>query len=139
MDELKEPRGFKKAWKRAEALLKNDGRVQKLLKKAVSKSAVSEKAMKGYWGDFQTLIRLIRNYVSGDYREVAISTLLFALAGVIYFVNPFDVIPDFILGLGFIDDVSVVAYVLGKIKEEINQFLNWEEQKPLKITSRDED
>jgi len=95
--------------------------------------------LKGYWGDLQTLVRLVRAYASGTYREVALSTLLFALAGIIYFVNPFDLIPDFILGLGFIDDVSVLVYVLSKIKVEVDTFLRWEEQKPIEIDSIDEE
>jgi uncharacterized membrane protein YkvA (DUF1232 family) len=46
-------------------------------------------------------------------------TLIAALA---YFVSPFDVVPDVILGLGFLDDASVLAAALaavrGSIKEE---------------------
>lgn len=46
-------------------------------------------------------------------------TLVGALA---YFVMPFDVIPDLLLGLGFVDDVSILlaalAAVRGSIKEE---------------------
>ena len=46
-------------------------------------------------------------------------TLICALA---YFVMPFDVIPDLLLGLGFVDDVSILlaalAAVRGSIKEE---------------------
>jgi uncharacterized membrane protein YkvA (DUF1232 family) len=46
-------------------------------------------------------------------------TLIGALA---YFVMPFDVIPDLLLGLGFVDDVSILlaalAAVRGSIKEE---------------------
>lgn len=46
-------------------------------------------------------------------------TLIAALA---YFVTPFDFIPDFILGVGFLDDASVlaaaIAAVSGSIKKE---------------------
>jgi uncharacterized membrane protein YkvA (DUF1232 family) len=46
-------------------------------------------------------------------------TLIAALA---YFVSPFDVVPDVILGLGFLDDASVLAAALaavrGSIKDE---------------------
>ncbi len=139
MSESKEPRGFKKAWKQAEQAIDNNPRLQKLLERAIDKSKVSQKSLKGYWGDLQTLVRLVRAYVSGAYREVALSTLLFALAGIIYFVNPFDLIPDFILGLGFIDDVSVLVYVLSKIKVEVDTFLKWEDQKPIEIDSIDEE
>jgi uncharacterized membrane protein YkvA (DUF1232 family) len=49
-------------------------------------------------------------------------TLVAALA---YFVAPFDLVPDVILGLGFLDDASVlaaaIAAVRGSIKEEHRQ------------------
>lgn len=43
-------------------------------------------------------------------------TLLAALA---YFVLPLDMIPDFILGLGFADDVTVLATAIGAIRSHI--------------------
>jgi uncharacterized membrane protein YkvA (DUF1232 family) len=46
-------------------------------------------------------------------------TLIAALA---YFVSPFDLVPDFLFGLGFVDDISVlaaaIAAVQGSIREE---------------------
>lgn len=49
-------------------------------------------------------------------------TLIAALA---YFVSPFDVVPDFLFGLGFVDDISVlaaaIAAVQGSIREEHRQ------------------
>jgi uncharacterized membrane protein YkvA (DUF1232 family) len=49
-------------------------------------------------------------------------TVLYLLAGLIYFVNPFDLVPDFIFGLGFLDDASVIAFIVSKLKHEIAQF-----------------
>lgn len=47
------------------------------------------------------------------------ATLFAALA---YFVMPFDVVPDFLAGIGFTDDAAVIALALsmvaGQIKEE---------------------
>ncbi len=46
------------------------------------------------------------------------ATLLGALA---YFVLPLDAIPDFILGLGFTDDVAVIAGVLALMNSHITE------------------
>ena len=43
-------------------------------------------------------------------------TLFAALA---YFVLPLDLLPDFVLGLGFTDDVSVLLAALGTIRAHI--------------------
>lgn len=43
-------------------------------------------------------------------------TLLAALA---YFVMPFDLIPDFVIGLGFTDDVAVLTAAIAAIRGHI--------------------
>jgi uncharacterized membrane protein YkvA (DUF1232 family) len=43
-------------------------------------------------------------------------TLVAALA---YFVSPFDLVPDMILGLGFLDDASVLAAALAAVRSSI--------------------
>lgn len=45
-------------------------------------------------------------------------TLLGALA---YFIMPFDVVPDFILGLGFTDDLAVLMTVMTLVKNHVTQ------------------
>ncbi len=46
------------------------------------------------------------------------ATLLAALA---YFVLPFDVVPDFILGLGFTDDVTVLTATLLQLRSHLTE------------------
>ena len=43
-------------------------------------------------------------------------TLMAALA---YFVLPFDIIPDFIAGLGFTDDATVLLAAIGMVRAHI--------------------
>jgi uncharacterized membrane protein YkvA (DUF1232 family) len=40
-------------------------------------------------------------------------------AALAYFVMPFDVIPDFVAGLGFTDDAAVLAMALGLVSRHI--------------------
>jgi uncharacterized membrane protein YkvA (DUF1232 family) len=55
-------------------------------------------------------------------RETPLPARLTLVAALAYFVTPFDFVPDFILGIGFIDDASVLMAALtavrGSIKEE---------------------
>ena len=41
---------------------------------------------------------------------------------IIYFVNFPDAIPDFLLHLGFIDDIGVLAFIMGQLKVEIDDY-----------------
>lgn len=45
-------------------------------------------------------------------------TLIAALA---YFVSPFDLVPDFLLGLGFLDDASVLAAAIAAVSSSIKE------------------
>jgi uncharacterized membrane protein YkvA (DUF1232 family) len=49
-------------------------------------------------------------------------TIILVLAGVLYFFNPFDIIPDYILYIGFIDDIAVSTCIMGMCKNEIEEY-----------------
>jgi uncharacterized membrane protein YkvA (DUF1232 family) len=74
-----------------------------------------------------TLVRLVRRYVSGDYREISTSTVVAGLAVLLYVLSPIDLVPDFIPVLGFLDDLSLISWFVGKFQEEITRFRDWEQ------------
>lgn len=47
------------------------------------------------------------------------------IAALIYLVNPMDIVPDMLLGIGFLDDISVFTYLIAKIKSEIDKYDEW--------------
>lgn len=44
---------------------------------------------------------------------------LIIIGALAYFVSPFDLVPDFIVGLGFLDDATVLAAALGAVRSSI--------------------
>lgn len=77
-----------------------------------------------------TIVRLVRSYISGEYRNVAASTVVSGLAVLLYVLSPIDLIPDFIPVVGFLDDLSLVSWFVGKFQGEITKFRDWEETEP---------
>ena len=69
---------------------------------------------------------MIRAYVSGEYRELPWRTLIILVAGILYFVTPLDLIPDFIPALGFVDDISVIFWIFKSFSEDLEKFEEWE-------------
>ena len=65
---------------------------------------------------------VVAAYFSMLDRETPIGARLTLVAALAYFVTPFDFMPDFILGIGFLDDASVlmaaISSVRGSIKDE---------------------
>ena len=121
MDNEKE---IKKNQKKAKDVLNDENRLMDLLKKAISKSKNRSKELKE---DVVTSVQLIKDWKNNDYKNVSKKTILSLLAGIIYFVNPFDLIPDFLLHFGFIDDIGVMTFVMSQFKTEINNYRLYKE------------
>ncbi|MCY4566275.1 MAG: YkvA family protein [Gammaproteobacteria bacterium] len=80
--------------------------------------------------ELSTFIALLKAWVNGDYRQVSTRTLVTVIAAVLYFVVPFDLIPDFIAAIGLLDDAAVIGYVIGVVREEITEFERWRNAPP---------
>jgi uncharacterized membrane protein YkvA (DUF1232 family) len=73
-----------------------------------------------------TLGRLAKAYALGQYRDIPWKTMLMLLAAVIYFINPFDLLPDVIPVAGLTDDFAVLVWVYNAMGTEIEKFQAWE-------------
>lgn len=73
-----------------------------------------------------TLVRMVRNYVTGDYRGIETSTIISGIAVLLYVISPIDLVPDFIPILGFLDDLALISWFIDKFKVEIAHYREWE-------------
>ncbi len=74
-----------------------------------------------------TMTRMVSAYAKGSYRAVPKSALLSATAALVYFINPFDLIPDALIGFGLTDDVAVLTWVYHRVRTDLNSYLAWEQ------------
>lgn len=77
-------------------------------------------------GHIATMIRMVRAYIEGRYPRIPWRALAAIIGGLVYFVTPLDAIPDFLAMFGLADDVAVLLFVAGQIREEMDRFLLWE-------------
>jgi len=83
--------------------------------------------LSGIIGKIKVMIRLVKAYAQGEYRLVPWKSILSVTAGLVYFLNPFDLIPDFIPVSGFIDDFTVLMLIANSLHRDIKLFEEWEE------------
>jgi serine/threonine protein kinase len=101
--------------------------LQALFETAAKKAAaVSKKPFKRNWAYLQTMLRLIRAYHRGEYRQVSKEALVWIIAALNYLVDPFDLIPDNTPFLGLLDDAHVVELVTDKTRRTLDAFMTWE-------------
>lgn len=115
----------------AAMILKRTARVRGLAGRATStlaRALARHPALAQIAEALETAIRLLRAYASGSYRQIPYRSLLALTAGLVYFVSPLDAIPDFLVTIGFMDDLAVLTLVLRQIEHDLSTFLAWEQQ-----------
>lgn len=111
---------------KANAIYINDENLMGLLNKVKTKVEESEQLNK-FWDEIKLLIDLLRDWSRGEYKDVSRNNLIIIIGGLMYIVNPFDILPDFIPG-GFIDDLLVLMFVIKKTSEELKKYKEWREK-----------
>lgn len=117
---------FETAKIKANIYLQDHERLNKLQVSLNEKIEKSKEKLSESLNDIYTLMRLLAAYGTGEYREIAFKSMVVIVAALIYFLSPLDVIPDFVATVGFLDDLSILAYVFKTFKDEINRFVEWE-------------
>ena len=75
--------------------------------------------------DVRLLQALCLAWWRGEYRAISPKALVTVVAGLLYFVSPLDAIPDWLVGVGFLDDIAVLGWVLKTVADELNRFKAW--------------
>jgi len=130
----REKKSFNKAIKKAEKLT-NPKQINQLLEQAEAKAKRHAKRIEKLWDDLVTMISLVKAWVRREYKGIPLKTIILMLAAIIYFVNPFDAIPDFLVAVGFIDDATILGFVLASLRNDLQLFRDWQKlKKPISST-----
>ena len=114
---------------KAKNIINDDEKLKKLIEDVLKKlkEISSDKKTSAKLNDsLRLFIRIINAYTSKEYTYVPWKTICLIVAGLIYFIYPVDLIPDFIPVSGLIDDVALIAWIYESIQDDIEKFLEWE-------------
>lgn len=113
--------------KQVDAIVRQEQKVVELVQnvvKSLASLAHNPKVQK-LTAPVQVFIRMSRAHFSGQHK-IAFSSLCLIVLAMVYFISPIDLVPDFLGFFGFADDLSVILAVYAKLKDEVDQFLDWE-------------
>jgi uncharacterized membrane protein YkvA (DUF1232 family) len=126
-DDVRSSEAYRKAESKAKQYAKDPEKMKQLFEDAAKKSKSARSGLFGEtWAYLQAMIRLVRAYSNGSYREIPIGSLVSILVAVIYFVSPIDFIPDVIPIAGLVDDAIVAGFVLKMVRDDLDAFMEWE-------------
>ncbi|MAR41104.1 MAG: hypothetical protein CMB85_03190 [Flammeovirgaceae bacterium] len=114
---------------KAKKIINDDEKLKKLIEDVLKKlkEISSDKKTSAKLNDsLRLFIRIINAYTSKEYTYVPWKTICLIVAGLIYFIYPVDLIPDFIPVSGLIDDIALIAWIYESIQDDIDNFLEWE-------------
>ena len=77
--------------------------------------------------DLRLLFPRIKDYWKGVYRDVSVKSIVIFLAGLAYIISPIDLIPDYIIGLGQVDDAAILALSLYFLEKDLVKYKQWKD------------
>lgn len=123
---------FSKSKTKASVLIDDKEKVKKKIDEAFKKANVNKPDLQSIWTQIELLFSLVKDYINGTYKDIPKKSIVAIVAGILYFLSPADLIPDFLLGFGLIDDVFIIGLVIKQVKKDLENYQDWKvkETKP---------
>ena len=84
-------------------------------------------ALKTALKNVRVLYALFKDIVNGKYKLPPASMAMIG-GGLLYFILPADLIPDFIPIIGYLDDLAVLTTIMNSLQKEISDYRIWKEK-----------
>ena len=79
--------------------------------------------------DLKLLIPLIKDYWKGNYRDIPAKSIIIFAVALAYILSPLDLIPDYIIGMGQIDDAVILGLSLYFLEKDLMKYKEWKDRK----------
>lgn len=112
---------------RSEISKVDEGDLEMVMKnnKRISKKITDAGFLKKYTELAKVMFGMIKDYKKGIYKQVPWFTIAASAFSLLYILNPFDIVPDFIPGIGYVDDLAVFTFALKFVQTDLHSYLEW--------------
>jgi uncharacterized membrane protein YkvA (DUF1232 family) len=92
---------------------------------AISKKLSNATPLRKFTELGKIMFAMLKDIKKGRYSEVPWFTIASIVVALLYVLNPLDIVPDFLPGIGYIDDLAVMTITLGWIETDLHKYLDW--------------
>jgi uncharacterized membrane protein YkvA (DUF1232 family) len=93
----------------------------------INKQFTARGPLKRFIEDGKVLTALVRDWRAGKYRQALYGTIAAVVFGLIYVLNPFDLVPDILPFVGALDDATVIGALLMLVERDLKKYRSWKE------------
>lgn len=93
-------------------------------KKEIDKK-FSGNGLKKYAEMGKLMYGMLKDYRNGNFKHVPWFTIAAIVFAMIYIFNPLDIVPDFLPGIGYVDDFAIFTIVLRFVETDLHAYLDW--------------
>ena len=118
---------FEEKNEEAEELLKDPDKMEVFLQKLENKLKTIPIAGNSL-AYVPMMISMVRMYMKKEYTDIPVASIISIVVALICVFNPFDLIPDALPGVGYIDDAIIVSACIGLIRTDLEDYKTWREK-----------
>lgn len=74
------------------------------------------------------MLGIFYDWAKGRYKEIPSRTLIAVIGALIYFVSPVDALLDWIPFAGFLDDATVIGFVIASLRKDLVKYKKWKQE-----------
>lgn len=86
------------------------------------KSKAQNGSLKKFAEDICLYFEMLKDIFTGKYKQVPFGTIAAIVGSLLYVLMPIDLIPDFIPGIGYLDDAGVITLCLNFTKVDLEKY-----------------
>lgn len=93
---------------------------------------INEKASREEVGRFRKLVNqlklaveLVKDFKHKKYTDIPWRSIGLIAAAILYFLNPFDIVPDILPLFGFADDAVLFAAIFKSVRDDLEKYAVW--------------
>ena len=91
----------------------------------ISDKILNASALRKYTELGKVMFGMLQDYRKGIYKDVPWFTIAAIAFSLLYVLNPLDIVPDFIPGIGYLDDFAVLTFSLRFMETDLHKYLDW--------------